>query len=197
MATTTPRLSQRAAYGMLLDTAGTRFAVTAVALTVALPLVVYLSGSASALFYLHVALGAFWFGLDVFFKFVLGPSLGASDPDAATAVQDELVPRMVLVAEPLSIGVIGSGIGLAHRLGYWANPTHWLWGALGISIVMLAVGFGPLHSITTKMIVENAQPDPNGATLDSLFASAMKWGLVQTILMLAIIAMMTGIRGFF
>lgn len=60
---------------------------------------------------------------------------------------------------------------------------------------MLAVGFGPLHSITTKMIVENARPDPDGAKLDLLFAGAMKWGLVQTILMLAIIGTMTGIRG--
>lgn len=45
------------------------------------------------------------------------------------------------------------------------------------------------------MIVENARPDPDGARLDSLFAGAMKWGFVQTVLMLAIIGMMTGIRG--
>lgn len=196
MATTTHRRSQREAYGMLIETAGARFAAAAVALTVGLPLLVYLSRNLTAMFYLHVTLGAFWFGLDLFFKFVLGPSLGASDPDAAGIVQGELVPRMVLVAEPLSLGVVGSGIGLANLLGYWANPTHWLWGALGISIVMLAIGFGPLHSITTKMVVENAQPTPDGATLDALFAGAMKWGLVQTILMLAIIGMMTGIRGF-
>lgn len=102
---------------------------------------------------------------------------------------------MVPVAEPLSLGVVASGIGLAHLLGYWANPTHWLWAALGITVVMLAIGFGPLHSITPTMIVENARPDPDGATLDALFAGAMKWGLVQTTLMLAIIGMMTGVRG--
>lgn len=194
MASATRSYTQRETYGMLMNTTGTRYVAVAVALTIGLPLVVYLAGSRTWLFYMHVALGAFWFGLDLFFKFVLGPSLAATDDESAGAVQDQLVPRMVLLAEPLSIGVIGSGIALAHLLGYWANPTHWLWGALGIGIVMLAIGFGPLHAITSKMIVENAQPEPDGEKLDALFGSAMKWGLAQSVLMLAIIGMMTGIR---
>jgi hypothetical protein len=101
---------------------------------------------------------------------------------------------MIAVAEPLSVGVIGSGIGLASLLGYWANPSVWLWGALGIGILMLLNGFGPLHVVTTKMAVELNRPEPDGERLDEL-GKAMQRGLLQTVFMLAIILMMVGLRG--
>jgi hypothetical protein len=142
----------------------------------------------------HVALGAFWFGLDFFFKFVLGPALDEVSEEAAGSINRHLVPKMTVVAEPLSVGVIGSGVLLAEMMGYWDSPSIWLWGALGIGITMLLIGFGPLHYLTTKMGVELSRPEPDQERIDELFGATMKWGLVQTILMLAIIAMMTGIR---
>ena len=147
------------------------------------------------MFYVHVALGAFWFGLDFFFKFVLGPSLDAAPDEAAGAVNRRLIPKIVVVAEPLSIGVIGSGIGLAFMLDYWATPSIWLWGALGIGVLMLVNGFGPLHLVTTRMVVELDKNEPDGERLDALFGKAMQWGLLQTVFMIAIIVMMVGLRG--
>jgi len=44
------------------------------------------------------------------------------------------------------------------------------------------------------MGVELSSPEPDEERIDELFGATMKWGLVQTMLMLAIIAMMTGIR---
>lgn len=143
---------------------------------------------------MHVALGAFWFGLDFFFKFVLGPSLDAVPDDAASLVNQQLVPRIAVVAKPLSLGVIGSGIDLADMMGYWNSPSIWLWSALGIGILMLIIGFGPLHYLTTKMSVELSMSEPDGKQINDLFGKTMKWGLVQTVLMLAIIATMVGIR---
>jgi len=130
----------------LVDTARKRFTTIAAVLFLGAPLVTYLSGDPRGLFYVHVALGAFWFGLDFFFKFVLGPSLDAASDEAAAEVNTQLVPKMVLVAEPLSVGVIGSGIGLAHLMGYWEDPSIWLWAALGIGLLMLVIGFGPITS---------------------------------------------------
>jgi hypothetical protein len=114
--------------------------------------------------------------------------------DAAGMLNQQLVPKMAVVAEPLSLGVIASGIGLADVMGYWDSPSIWLWGALGIGVMMLVIGFGPLHYLTTKMSVELSMPEPDGERIDDLFGKTMKWGLVQTVLMLVIIAMMTGIR---
>jgi len=171
------------------------FAAAVAVLTLVVPLAVYLWGNVTAMFYVHVALGAFWFGLDFFFKFVLGPSLDAAPPDAASAVNRQLVPKVIVVAEPLSVGVIGSGIGLAALLGYWADPSIWLWGALGIGVLMLLNGFGPLHLLTTRLSVELSADDPDGERIDELLGKTMQWGLLQTVFMLAIIGMMVGLRG--
>lgn len=189
--------TRREELGLVIERADERFAIAAVLITIGAPVVAYLSGTASLMFYVHVALGAFWFGLDFFFKFVLGPSLDAAPDEAVGAVNYHLIPKLAVVAEPLSVGVIGSGIGLAQMLGYWADPSIWLWGALVIGILMLLNGFGPLHSATTKMVVELDKDEPAGDRLDALFSKALQWGLLQTVFMIAILAMMVGLRGMF
>lgn len=194
MATADHPSSHREELGVLIDIANRRFAAVAAVVFLGAPLVTYLSGDPRGLFYVHVALGAFWFGLDFFFKFVLGPALDGAADEAAAAVNRQLIPKMVVVAEPLSVGVVGSGIGLAQLMGYWADPSLWLWGALGISALMLLVGFGPIHFLTTRMAVELTTSEPDGELIDELFGKTVQWGLVQTILMLAVIAMMVGIR---
>lgn len=187
--------THREEIGLVVDRADQRFAIVAVLVTIGTPVVAYLSGIVSLMFYVHVALGAFWFGLDFFFKFVLGPSLEAAPDEAVGAVNYHLIPKLAVVAEPLSVGVIGSGIGLAHLLGYWADPSIWLWGALVIGALMLINGFGPLHSTTTKMVVELDKDEPDSDRLDTLFGKALQWGLVQTVFMITILVTMVGLRG--
>lgn len=187
--------SHREELDLVVDLADKQFTIVAVLITIGAPVVAYLSGIPSLMFYVHVALGAFWFGLDFFFKFVLGPSLDATPDEAADAVNHRLIPKIVTVAEPLSIGVIGSGIGLASMLGYWTSPSIWLWGALAIGVLMLINGFGPLHFVTTRMVVELDKNEPNSERLDTLFEKAMQWGLIQTVFMIAILVMMVGLRG--
>ena len=187
--------THREELGVVIERADQRFAIAAVLITIGAPVVAYLSDIASLMFYVHVALGAFWFGLDFFFKFVLGPSLDAAPEEAVGAVNYHLIPKLAVVAEPLSVGVVGSGIGLAHLLGLWADPSVWLWGALVIGILMLLNGFGPLHSATTKMVVELDKDEPDGERLEALFGKALQWGLLQTLFMIAILAMMVGLRG--
>jgi hypothetical protein len=60
---------------------------------------------------------------------------------------------------------------------------------------MLLVGFGPLHLVTTRMAVELDADDPDADRLERLFGRAMQWGLLQTVLMLAVLATMVGLRG--
>lgn len=195
MATVNRPETHREELSLVLDAADRRFAGVAAAVTLGAPLVAYLSGVASVLFYVHVTLGAFWFGMDFFFKFVLGPSLDAAPDDAAGAVNAALVPKLLVVAEPLSLGVVASGIALAELFGYWADPTIWLWAALGISAILLAVGYGPLHVLTTKLSAELSMPDPDPDRVESLLGRTMQWGLLQTVLMLGVVATMVGIRG--
>jgi hypothetical protein len=66
-------------------------------------------------------------------------------------------------------------------LGYWANPSVWLWGALVIGVLMLVNGFAPLHRVTTKVVVELDEDEPDGERLVALFGRAMQCGLIQSV----------------
>lgn len=195
MATVDHPRTHREELRLVVTLADHRFTIVALVVTLGLPLAAFLSGSATVMFYVHVALGAFWFGFDLFFKFVMGPAFDAAPEDAVGAVNRQLVPKIIVFAEPLSVGVIGSGIGLAYLLGYWADPSIWLWGALGLGVLMLLNGFGPLHQATTGMVVEMAKDQPDGERIGELFAKALRWGLLQTAFMVAILGMMVGLRG--
>jgi hypothetical protein len=188
--------SHRRGVHLLIERADRQFALAAALLTLGTPTIAFLSGSTSLLFFVHVALGASWFGLDFFFKFVLGPSLVAAPDDAAAAVNAQLLPKMAVVVEPLSVGVFGSGIGLASLRGYWSDPSVWLWAALFVGSLMLVNGFGPLHRVTTKMVVELDDDQPDRERLEALFGRAQRWGLLQTTFMVAIVVVMVGLRGF-
>lgn len=195
MATIDRPTTHRDEVRLVLDLADRQFALAVGVITLLVPLGTYLYGDPTVLFYVHVSLGAFWFGMDFFFKFVMGPALDAAPFAAASAVNEILLPRSVVVAESVTVGVIGSGIGLAHLLGYLANPGIWLWAALAIGAGLLVVGFGPLHHTGTKMIVELSSESPDEERLDALLGRLLQWGLLQTVFMLAIIVAMTGLRG--
>ena len=125
----------------------------------------------------------------------MAPALEKAGPETAASVIPHLTPKIMVVGESLTLGTIGSGIGLAYLFGYWANPSVYLWGALVLASVMIAIAFGPLHSLQTAMIVELASAEPDGNRVNNLNERALDWLLGMTGLMLVIIAMMTGLRG--
>jgi len=179
----------------VIEAAGTRYATIAIGVILGLRLVAFLSGNPMILFYVHVGLGAFWFGLDFFFRYVMAPALEKAGSETAAPVIPHLTPKIMVVGESLTVGTIGSGIGLASLLGYWTHPSIYLWGALVLAGVMIAIAFGPLYSLQTAMLVELASPEPDGSRVSKLNEQALRWLLGMTVLMLVIIAMMTGLRG--
>jgi len=195
MSTVDDPSTHREELSLVVDIADRRYTLVAVLITLGTPVAAYLSGSLSALFYVHVALGAFWFGLDFFFKFVLGPAMASSPDEAAGAINGNLIPRLAVVAEPLSLGVVGSGIALAHRFGYLADPGLWVWSAVAISALMLLNGFGPLHFTTTRLTAELNAAEPDPERIDALTGRVQQFGLLQTVFMLGVLLTMVGMRG--
>lgn len=180
-------------YQYILDRASYSYSVVAVC--VGGPIVAYLSGSLALMFYTHVALGAFWFGLDFFFEYVLAPALEDAGPETAMGLIPSLQPNAMVFGEGLTVGTIISGIGLASRLGYLANPSIWVWGSLGIVAVLLVLAFVPMHHYQMEMLLELESPDPDGERIEANNAKVLRTLKVMVVLMLAIIVMMTGIRG--
>jgi hypothetical protein len=172
----------------VIESVSTRYAFVAAVLILGLPIVAFL-------FYVHIGLGAFWFGLDYFFRYVMAPALEKAGSETATSVIPHLTPTIVVVGESLTVGTIGSGIGLSYRLGYWTTPSIYLWGALCVAAVMILIVFGPLHSLQTEMLVELSSSEPDKQRVVRLNNKALRWLMGMTGLMLIIIAMMTGLRG--
>jgi hypothetical protein len=188
-------LSRGDQYRFIIGSAGTRYATVAAGLIFGLPVIAYLSGSVTALFYVHIGLAAFWFGMDFFFRYVLAPAVEASGPKTAASLLPHLSPRIMVVGESLTLGTIGSGMGLAQRLGYLATPEVWVWSALAIAAVMIYIAFVPLHHYQTELLLELDSVAPNGERIEMLNGKALHWLMNMTGLFLLIILMMVGMRG--
>jgi hypothetical protein len=184
----------RERYRLMVDAASRPFAVGAVAVPLVLPVLGYLSGDVRVMFTVHLFLGAFWFGTAVLGAVVLGPVMGGLSEEANVEFAEGFVPKMNLLMEPVSVGVVGSGIGLAGMMGLWDSPTPSLWAALAIAVALLVLGFGPLHKFTAGMFDEIAADDTDRERLASLNEKYGMLSLVELALMVAIVATMSGLR---
>jgi hypothetical protein len=178
----------------MADAASRPFAAGAVVVPLLLPVLGYLSGDVRVMFTVHLFLGAFWFGTAVLGAVVLGPVMGSLSEGANVEFAEGFVPKMNLLMEPVSVGAIGSGIGLASMMGLWASPTPSLWAALALAIALLILGFGPLHKFTAGMFDEVAADETDHERLDSLNKKYGMLSLVELVLMIAIVATMSGLR---
>lgn len=188
-------LSRGDQYRFIVTAAGIRYATVATVFVFGLPIIAYVSGSVAAMFYVHIGLAAFWFGMDFFFRYVLAPAVEKSGPETAASLLPQLSPRIMVVGELLTLGTIGSGIGLAQRLGYLTTPVIWVWGALGIAAVMIYIAFVPLHYYQTELLLELDSAAPNSERVEMLNGKALRWLMGMTGLFLLIIFMMVGMRG--
>ncbi len=186
--------NRRERYRFMADAATRPFAIGAILVPLLLPVVGYLSGDIRIMFTVHLFLGAFWFGTAVLGAVVLGPVMGSLSEEANVEFAEGFVPKMNLLMEPVSVGVVGSGIGLASMMGLWASPTPSLWAALGLAIALLVLGFGPLHKFTAGMFDEIAADDTDHERLASLNKKYGMLSMVELLLMIAIVATMSGLR---
>jgi len=186
--------NRRERYRFMAEAASRPFAIGAVFLPLGLPVLGYLSGDVRVMFTVHLFLGAFWFGTAVLGAVVLGPVMGSLSEAANVEFAEGFVPKMNLLMEPVSVGVVGSGIGLASMMGLWADPSHSLWAALGLAVALLVLGFGPLHVFTAGMFDEIAAEDTDHERLADLNKKYGMLSLVELGLMIAIVATMAGLR---
>ena len=122
MATVAAPISTTEEIQFVIDSAGSQYPGMDTGLIFGLPVVAFLSGSSTLLFYVHVGLGAFWFGLDFFFRYVMAPALEKAGPDTAISVIPHLTPKIMIFGESLTLGTIGgyrarlpSATGVARR----------------------------------------------------------------------------------
>ncbi|WP_436901252.1 hypothetical protein [Halovenus halobia] len=186
--------SRRERYSMMADAASRPFAVGAILVPLVAPVLAYLTGDFRVMFTVHLFLGAFWFGTSVLGAVVLGPVMGGLSEQANAEFAEGFIPKMSLLMEPVSLGVVGSGLGLAEMMGLLASPSPSLWAALVLAGALLVLGFGPLHSFTVEMFDEIVAADTDHERLAALNKKYGMLSLVELVLMIAIVATMAGIR---
>lgn len=96
--------------------------------------------------------------------------------------------------EPVSLGGVGSGVGLARLMWLWDSPTPSLWAAAVLAAALLVLGFGPLHTCTAGMFDEIAADDTDHERLADLNEKYGVLTLVELELMVAIVDTMSGLR---
>lgn len=194
MATVNEPTTQGEKISMLIDRAGRRYTSIVAVILLGGPIVAYLSGDVRFMFYAHITLGGFWFGLDFFFKYVMLPGMDESNPEAVGQIIPNLTPKIMVMADGLTIGTIGAGILLAHRVGMWANPSTMLLAAVVVSALMFVIALVPLHIYQADLVVELLSEEPDPQRVERLNSRAGTYGFLMTILMLLIFAIMTGLR---
>lgn len=93
--------------------------------------------------YIHVMTGLLWTGTDVFIGGILGPVIGGLDEEQSAAVFRKLTPKTSFFLPSMAFVTIGSGLALADRLGFFANPDPWfaLFTAANLVPVLLLLGW--------------------------------------------------------
>ena len=132
------------------------------------------SGTLLLLRFIHVVVGAFWFGAVIFMTGFLMPSLQAAGP-AAGAVMDQLarVRKLPIFMMGAAILTILSGFGLyAHDSGGFSGP--WMQSGQG-----MVFGLGGVVG-TLAAIVGMATASPAGRRLGALGAEIKASGAPPT-----------------
>lgn len=182
---------------MVVERAGSRYTAIVAIVLLGGPVLAYAWGNPSFMLYTHITIGAFWFGLDFFFKYVMLPGLDESDPEAVGRVMPQVTPKIMVMADGLTVGTIGSGLLLATMLEYWSLPAvqPYLHAAVGLAALMFLNAFIPLHVYQADLVAELLSDAPDPERIEHLNGRAGLFGFLMTVFMLLIFAMMVGMRG--
>lgn len=156
---------------------------------------------------LHIGLGTFWIGTDIFVTFLLLPRLRALGPEierAVTAALMRYLPPAIMLS---SIITAITGVWLAGIMLGWSLDrvvaTRWGWailvGFVG-TLVALVVGFGLLPPMTIgydklSRSLEGRSPTPEeNRKLQQLAARVTNLAHVNTVLLIIVVIAMAVAR---
>jgi hypothetical protein len=171
---------------------------------VAAALVVLIAAIASKniwfLNWVHVICGASWTGIDLFMGFILGPILRTLDVSMRKQILLRLTPRTLFLMPTLGIVTGTAGWFLASDLGFTTLPwpqIAWVYGALGLNIVMSAQGLLYLMPTNLRVCFELQKPNPDGAKIGRMmskyFIATAAQGTMQMAIIIIMAKFVTGI----
>ena len=180
----------------IVQMAGAKYVLLAVALPNLLYLSATLTGSLKLLFYTHILTGGVWTGFDIFMGFVLGPVLGSLPPRERASVFKKLTPKTTFLLPVLAGVSLTSGVQLALRLNLLHLSNFWAMAALILAALLTLQGFGVLLPNGLRILGEILKEKPDIETVSKLGMRNARLGGIQGLMQIAIIFVMANLRGF-
>jgi hypothetical protein len=165
-----------------------------VALALAFLLFAVLNGSLWALTLAHVASGAAWTVIDLFFGLVLGPILAAMPPRAKLELVTRLMPTMGLLMPTMVIMTLVAGfqLGLVSGVLMVANPYHpWILASFVVVGIMSLVALGVNEPANLAVLFELRKPKPDFELIGRLMQRFVYSAGVLGVMQVSILIIMT------
>jgi hypothetical protein len=142
----------------------------------------------------HVAGGALWTGVDLFFGLVLGPIIGRMSIPARMELTTRLMPKMVLIVPTLVTMTLAAGFQLARYNGFLDSsyPRHgWVVASMIVVGIMAVIAIGLLEPANLAVLFELRKPNPDGAVIEKLMKRFLYTAGIIGVLQIATLVIMT------
>lgn len=178
--------------GHHIDKAHPGFAAGMLVIPTALAVLAYLLDVTKLLFWTHIASGAVWFAMVLFFAWVLGPTLDKVSDRTAGEFATALIPKLSVFFIGAMTGTVIAGTLLAYELYGFGN--FWIQVALVYGWGLWVYGLALPFRYIMQMYYELQKETPNPERLEAIEKREMIAGLIESVLMLGILGIMTMIR---
>lgn len=168
------------------------FALGMLLIPTALAILAYWLGIPKLLFWTHIASGAVWSAMVLFFAWILGPTIDKVSDQTAGEFVVALVPKLtVFFIGSMTATVIAGTLLAQTRYGF---GEFWIQVALVYGWGLWVYGLGLPFRYIMKMYYELQTASSDPAYIETLEQREMVAGLVESVLMLGIIGVMTIVR---
>jgi hypothetical protein len=144
--------------------------------------------------FMHVAFGAGWTIIDLFFGLIIGPILGKMSVPARIEFSTRMMPKMVIIMPIVVTATLAAGWQLGHLTGtvYPQFPSHdWIVASYIIVGVMAVLALGLLEPANIAVLFELKKPRPNPAVVDKLMKRFVYCAGILGLMQVATLVIMT------
>ncbi len=144
--------------------------------------------------FMHVAFGAAWTIIDLFFGLAIGPILGKMSVPARIEFSTRMMPKMVVIMPIVVTATLAAGWQLGHLTGavYPSFPDHnWIVASYVIVGVMAVIALGLLEPANIAVLFELKKRQPNPVVIERLMKRFVYCSGILGLMQVATLVIMT------
>jgi hypothetical protein len=146
--------------------------------------------------FMHVAFGAGWTIVDLFFGLVIGPILGRMSVPARVEFSTRMMPKMLIIMPTLVTATLAAGWQLGHLTGnvYPGSLNYdWIVASYIIVGVMAILALGLLEPANVAVLFELKKEQPNPEVIERLMKRFVYCAGILGLMQVATLVIMTNI----